>query len=178
MTANGGLTPKQARFVAEYLVDLNATQAAIRAGYSKKVAAQQGHENLMKPEIAAAIAEGQTALMTKLGTTAEDTIHANRCIIDADVAALYGPTGKLLHPTRMPRDLRRAITRIKMRVENVTAGDGHQDTTVEVWFEPKGPAIDRDYKRHQLCVEQVDLTVNMGIVERLQRARQRGDIKP
>ncbi len=36
------LTPKQARFVEEYLIDLNATQAAIRAGYSKKTAKQQG----------------------------------------------------------------------------------------------------------------------------------------
>ena len=40
------LTPKQARFVEEYLVDLNATQSAIRAGYSKKTARQTGAENL------------------------------------------------------------------------------------------------------------------------------------
>lgn len=49
------LTPKQQRFVQEYLIDLNATQAAIRAGYSKKTAEQIGYENLRKPEIAAAI---------------------------------------------------------------------------------------------------------------------------
>ena len=53
------LTPKQAAFVAEYLVDLNATQAAIRAGYSAKTAGSVGAENLSKPEIAAAIAEAQ-----------------------------------------------------------------------------------------------------------------------
>ncbi len=41
------LTPKQQRFVAEYLVDLNATQAAIRAGYSTKTAQQIGAENLL-----------------------------------------------------------------------------------------------------------------------------------
>lgn len=50
-----GLTPKQQRFVEEYLVDLNATQAAIRAGYSEKTAGAIGGENLEKPEIAAAI---------------------------------------------------------------------------------------------------------------------------
>ena len=50
-----GLTAKQARFVEEYLIDLNATQAAIRAGYSAKTAHTIGHENLSKPEIAAAI---------------------------------------------------------------------------------------------------------------------------
>lgn len=49
------MTPKQKAFVREYLVDLNATQAAIRAGYSKRTAHVIGHENLKKPEIAAAI---------------------------------------------------------------------------------------------------------------------------
>lgn len=50
------LTAKQQCFVAEYLVDLNATQAAIRAGYSENTAAVIGYENLTKPPIQAAIA--------------------------------------------------------------------------------------------------------------------------
>jgi len=50
------LTAKQERFVQEYLIDLNATQAAIRAGYSEKTAGSVGNENLKKPEIAKAIA--------------------------------------------------------------------------------------------------------------------------
>ncbi|MBN7822180.1 terminase small subunit [Bowmanella yangjiangensis] len=49
------LTPKQRRFVDEYLIDLNATQAAIRAKYSARTAASIGEENLRKPEIAEAI---------------------------------------------------------------------------------------------------------------------------
>ena len=49
------LTAKQQRFVEEYLVDLNATQAAIRAGYSKKTARQIAKENLTKPYIKAYI---------------------------------------------------------------------------------------------------------------------------
>jgi len=53
------LTAKQERFVAEYLIDLNATQAAVRAGYSEKTARQVGAENLSKPDISAAIAEAQ-----------------------------------------------------------------------------------------------------------------------
>ncbi len=53
------LTPKQQRFVDEYLVDLNATQAAIRAGYSKNSARQIGEENLSKPVIAAAVAKAK-----------------------------------------------------------------------------------------------------------------------
>jgi phage terminase small subunit len=51
------LTPKQERFVGEYLKDLNATQAAIRAGYSPSSAAEIGYENLRKPQIASAISE-------------------------------------------------------------------------------------------------------------------------
>ena len=43
------LTAKQQRFIEEYLVDLSATQAAVRAGYSKKTARQMGSENLSKP---------------------------------------------------------------------------------------------------------------------------------
>ncbi|TEA78650.1 terminase small subunit [Allopusillimonas ginsengisoli] len=53
------LTAKQQRFVEEYLVDLNATQAAVRAGYSKRTARQIGEENLSKPDIAQAVQEAQ-----------------------------------------------------------------------------------------------------------------------
>ena len=53
------LNAKQVRFVEEYLIDLNATQAAIRAGYSGKTAGQQGFELLKKPEIVMALAEAQ-----------------------------------------------------------------------------------------------------------------------
>lgn len=47
----GKMTPKQKRFCDEYLTDLNATQAAIRAGYSKKTARKIGQENLTKPDV-------------------------------------------------------------------------------------------------------------------------------
>ena len=51
------LTAKQEAFICEYLVDKNATQAAIRAGYSEKTARSVGQENLTKPDIKQAIAE-------------------------------------------------------------------------------------------------------------------------
>lgn len=63
------LTAKQQRFCDEYLIDLNATQAAIRAGYSQKTAYSIGQENLKKPEISAYIekrmAEKEDALIAK-----------------------------------------------------------------------------------------------------------------
>ncbi len=55
------LNDKQQRFVEEYLIDLNATQAAIRAGYSVDTARQIGSENLSKPDIVDAIAEAKAA---------------------------------------------------------------------------------------------------------------------
>lgn len=54
------LTPKQLRFVEEYLIDLNATQAATRAGYSEKTAAEQGARLLINVKVAEAIAEAQS----------------------------------------------------------------------------------------------------------------------
>ena len=55
------MTAKQERFVQEYLVDLNATQAALRAGYSEKTARSIGAENLSKPDIEKAIADALEA---------------------------------------------------------------------------------------------------------------------
>lgn len=65
------LSPKQMRFVEEYLVDLNATQAAIRAGYSQKTARQIGSENLAKPDIQHAIAELQADRSARLQVDAD-----------------------------------------------------------------------------------------------------------
>ena len=53
------MTPKQSRFVEEYLIDLNATQAAVRAGYSKKTARAIASENLAKPNIQEAVAKAK-----------------------------------------------------------------------------------------------------------------------
>ena len=73
------LTPKQQLFVAEYLVNLNATQAAVRAGYSKKTAYSVGHENLKKPEVAAAIQEAMEARSERTGVTQDQVIEGLLC---------------------------------------------------------------------------------------------------
>jgi phage terminase small subunit len=59
------LTPKQQRFVDEYLIDGNATQAAIRAGYSAKTARAIGAENLTKPDIAALVKSARETATAK-----------------------------------------------------------------------------------------------------------------
>ena len=68
------LTAKQQAFVAEFLVDLNATQAAIRAGYSVKTANEQGARLLTNVSVAAAIAEAQAERAKKTQRTALDVL--------------------------------------------------------------------------------------------------------
>jgi phage terminase small subunit len=81
-----GLNPRQQRFVEQYLIDPNATEAAIKAGYSPKTAYSIGNENLSKPEIAAAIRAGQQKVSEKAGVTAERIIaeHAKLAFEPAD----------------------------------------------------------------------------------------------
>lgn len=77
------LTDKQQRFVAEYLIDLNATRAAIRAGYSAKTARSVGSENLTKPDVAALIRERQAKVAEKAEWTAADRLAALKRISDS-----------------------------------------------------------------------------------------------
>jgi phage terminase small subunit len=150
------LTAKQQLFVAEYLIDLNATQAAIRAGYSAGSAHVNGSRLLSNASVAAAIADGQRALLNKLGASAERVMQINAAILEADMAEAYGPDGKMLHVRDMPKSLRLALKKHKVRRENVTAGDGEQDTTIELELEGKSAAIERDYKRHGLLIDKVE----------------------
>jgi hypothetical protein len=76
------MTPKQERFVQEYLIDLNATQAAIRAGYKEKRADAIGYENLRKPEIKKAVSALQAKRAEKAEVTQEYILK--RLIIEAE----------------------------------------------------------------------------------------------
>ena len=83
------LKAKQEKFCNEYLVDLNATQAAIRAGYSAKTAHVIGQENLRKPAIAERVAELQAAEQKRCGVTRETIL---RELEEARSAALGSET--------------------------------------------------------------------------------------
>ena len=92
--ATGGkLNYRQLKFIDEYLIDFNATQAAIRAGYSKKTAAEQGYDLLRKPQIQQAIQSQQKALATKAGITRERIIAEVARIAFSDVRKLFNPAG-------------------------------------------------------------------------------------
>lgn len=89
------LTPKQERFAAEYLVDLNATQAAIRAGYSRRTAKQAGAENLSKPNLKARIDEALAKRAAKVEVDQQYVITnlvevVERCLQRRPVYSLSG----------------------------------------------------------------------------------------
>lgn len=90
---SAGLTPKQAEFVQQYLVDKNATQAAIRAGYSPKTAASQGERLLRNAEVRAAVAAGQADLAARVGFTAEMVLRERKRIAFFDPRKLLDDDG-------------------------------------------------------------------------------------
>lgn len=69
------MTKKQKRFIEEYLIDLNATQAAIRAGYSPDTAQQMGSENLSKPVIKAHIDRAMAERSKRTGVNADRVVR-------------------------------------------------------------------------------------------------------
>lgn len=89
------LTPKQQRFVEEYLVDLNATQAAIRAGYSERTAESQASRLLRNVKVSTAIEEAQKARSERIEVT-QDYVLENltevleRCMQRAPVMVRRG----------------------------------------------------------------------------------------
>lgn len=89
------MTPKQQRFVEEYLVDLNATQAAIRAGYSQRTAGQQGERLLRNAEISAAIQSGRVSRSERTKIDADWVLRRLAEEAEADVADLYDEGGAL-----------------------------------------------------------------------------------
>lgn len=92
------LTPKQEMFVAEYLVDLNATQAAIRAGYSEKTANEQGSRLLANVKISAAISEAQAKRSERTEITQDRVLAELAKIGFSDLRKVLTSTGNLAGP--------------------------------------------------------------------------------
>lgn len=107
------LTPKQERFVEEYLIDLNATQAAIRAGYSKKSAKLIGHENITKPDIAGAIQEAKEKRAARTEISQDRVLREYACVGFYDIGQFVDENDKLLPIHEIPEDARRAICGIE-----------------------------------------------------------------
>jgi phage terminase small subunit len=110
------LTAKQAMFVKEYLVDLNASQAAIRAGYSEKSSFEIGSENLRKPLIAEAIHRAMKKRSERTEITADRVLNELAAIGFANATqAVYVEGGKVRvkDTSDLDLDTRKAISEIK-----------------------------------------------------------------
>src|SRR5260221_14309991 len=95
---NARMTLRQRRFVTEYVVDFNATQAAIRAGYAAKGAAHQAWQLLnWRPNIAEAVREGMKARETRTLITADKALQEIARVAFPHIRRLLetGPTGSL-----------------------------------------------------------------------------------
>lgn len=133
------LTARMIRFCDEYLVDLNGTQAAIRAGYSEKTAGEMAFENLKKPQIQAYIKEKQAATAKKLGVTSEMVKLELKRIGFSNVQDYFD--GDLIPKDllEVPKHKARAISSIK---KVTTTFEGGATTTVEFKLYDKVKALE------------------------------------
>lgn len=133
------LTDKQQRFVAEYLVDLNATQAAIRAGYSVKTAGSVGFENLKKPEIAAAVQSAMKARAQRTEITADRVLQELARIAFFDIRKLYNETGGMKAPHELDDDAAAVLSGVDVTEEF----EGHGADRQQVGFTKKAKVFDK-----------------------------------
>ena len=148
------LTPKQAIFVDEYMVDLNATQAAIRAGYSKNTARAIGCENLSKPNITAKIAnakrERSEALKINAAWVLVQAVEVhNRCMAD-------------VRPIRNPNTSKPMLD-----------DDGNAIYTFNAAGAVRALEIIGKHVEVEAFKDRVEISRGMSIVERLQEGRNR-----
>jgi phage terminase small subunit len=113
------LPPRQALFVNEYLVDLNATQAALRAGYSAHSAKDTGYKLLHKPEVAEAICRAVEARAERLQLSSQDVL---RSILDIRGKAVSD--NKLTQALRANELLGRHLKLFTDRVEHAGPDGG------------------------------------------------------
>jgi phage terminase small subunit len=133
------LNPKQNRFVAEYLKDLNGTQAAIRAGYAPSGADVQATRLLANVSVRRAIDEALARRASRVEVKSDDILRELMRLAMVDVGEAFDDEGRLKPLKDMPVDVRRAIAGIevhesplKMRRE---MDDGH------IIEEPMGRAV-------------------------------------
>lgn len=118
------LTDKQARFVEEYLVDLNATQAAIRAGYSEKTAEQQAYQLLQKPSVREAIAAAKIERSEKTKIDAAYVLNRLVEIDQMDVLDILDDEGHMKPVSQWPKVWRTTLSGMDInRLRTLGEGD-------------------------------------------------------
>jgi phage terminase small subunit len=111
------ISSKQERFVAEYLIDLNATQAAIRAGYSEKTAGSQAFDLLKKPEIQVAVAAAQQERARRTDITADRVLREYAKLAFLDPRQFFDADGRLIDVVNLPADVAAALAGMDVTTE-------------------------------------------------------------
>jgi phage terminase small subunit len=163
------LRPKQQRFVDEYLIDLNATQAAIRAGYSARVAYHQGYENLKKPHIQAAIQTRRQELHAQCEVTQATVVQELARIAFSDLRTYvqWGPDGVRLEPSTT---LTPAQARVVCLVSQTVTKDGG---TLRLKLHDKVSALDKLARHLGLYTETPDRSAPLAMAQAADEARER-----
>lgn len=108
------MTKKQKLFCDEYLIDLNATQAAIRAGYSPETAGAIGNENLKKPEIRAHIDRAMAERSRRTGVNADRVVQELAKIAFVNASDVIDPETATIKEDALPEDTA-AIQSVKVK---------------------------------------------------------------
>lgn len=108
------LTPKQKRFAEEWLIDMNATQAAIRAGYSKKTANEQGARLLAHVSVKEYIKKRQEKLSDKLEITRERILKELASVALSDIRLFYNQDGSLKKITELSDEAAAALSGVEV----------------------------------------------------------------
>lgn len=163
------LNPRQARFVAEYLVDLNATQAAIRAGYSPRTAQEQSSRLLSKAIVAEAVAAGASKQLTKLDLTADMVKERLKLLAFQDIRALFDERGNLRPIHELSDAAAAMVGGVEVIKKNAAAGDGVIDTVHKVKVVDPVKALEMLAKHFGLLTEKVEHTGGVEVVFRWQK---------
>jgi phage terminase small subunit len=161
-------TPQKQLFVAEFLVDFNATQAAIRAGYSPHSARPQGSALMASPMIRAEIAKRMIPKMEKLDISVDRILAEYARIAFCDIGEAYDDDGNLMPIRDMSEDMRRAIVGMEQEEDALT-----EQKTKRIKMADKIRALDSLAKYQKMFVDRVEHDVTDRLAERLTRARQR-----
>lgn len=150
------LPPRQAAFVREYLVDLNGTQAAIRAGFSKRGASVTAARLLAKPKISEAISEARQRREQRIEIRAEDVLLELKRLATVDLGQAFDVNGRLLPIREMPEDVRRAIASVDVFEEWGPDGGAQLGELRRVKFWDKTKALESLGKHLRLFTERLE----------------------
>ena len=163
-TNSAKLTPKQASFCLEYLVDLNATQAAIRAGYSTKTARSQAQRLLTKDDIGSELAQLMENRSKRVEITADTVLSELLKIARADIGAAFNEDGSLKAIHEIPEEVRRAIAGVDVFEEFAGRGEDRAQIglTKKLRFWEKTKALELLGRHLRLFTDKVELTGRNG----------------